>query len=787
MEELNQPLLNAVQKMFDSLKGEIQQNAIETNLAFRNMQDELEQVKKSRSKPNSGNTTPDTQNRFTTPVNSGGGGIASLGSGNLQMIAPTTYQDSKLRKQSSQAEFAEDAAAEKAFIEAKEQEAARTARRQSIVATMAASRVEDTGVQNFRTLQLPPYDHIKLDSLSLKACIKFFKNARLFQTTHSYSLKIQPITSQGVRAQLDRMLLKNGNVVNRRIVSSVLQLTLEDVFFLVQQILIPDNPVEFVTVLQDAIFLRGVEREKYEVVIDETFSDFYTSIIDYRDDFKIGVELLGWWDSTSGKKKPLINNKENGLVRCFLSKLPKQFGSLILALINETEFSSLEEFLSGFFEQVNKLYEQSQGVTKINKALKSRFSKSGSGAASLGDKSSASGGRTWPRASATSNKSSVSSLTAKREPLYEGDRSSEDSDNNSVEAYKTVHYQDFTGSSSSGSDTDSNKGRRQPVHQISSQKKFSGKANNGSEGPRGCIRYIFGRCEAGAGCKFSHEESVLCETAAFQVDAFMKTKYYQMARAKGIAKASVAAVRWVEDVEELGFTDAEVLRNTFLHSLPDACLQRAVYKSGDIKLSSGSSLVVPKILIDSGAVQANYLSKRFVDKHRDVLGGCIKHRPMRAYLADHKTKVDISEVAELKICFEHGGLKYEIVEIFLIFDMAEGGNDAIIGLPTIVRKLLDLFVSMLYEANKLCSELEDGAVNNLLVDFSSAEDNSVPVEPWSQPKDQIAQEDLDTPLPGCFIDALNHMEKGVAEAEIEYKASFAKHVAAEFAQTTDVI
>ena len=134
----------------------------------------------------------------------------------------------------------------------------------------------------------------------------------------------------------------------------------------------------------------------------------------------------------------------------------------------------------------------------------------------------------------------------------------------------------------------------------------------------------------------------------------------------------------------------------------------------------------------------------------------------------------------------HNGEKHEIEETFLIFDM-NGGNDAIIGLPTIVRKLLDLFVSMLYEANKLCSEIERDVVSNLFVDSSSAVDKGVPVEPWSQPKDEIAQEDLETPLPGCFVDALHHMEKGVVEAELEYKALFSDHVAAEFAKTTEVI
>ena len=639
-------ILKELVKINDTLIR-LNQSDVEHKIAFEELNGKIEEVREMKSKRSSRSNSPgisvDGEKTLLTPNVSRGGGFVFNESD--QIIASTIFNESKSRKQSSHSELVNDAAAEKLLKEAKERfemekESTRVAKRQSIVSSMSAQKDEDTGVQNFRTLQLPTYDHIKLEAINLKSCIKFFKSARLFQVTHSFYLRIQPITSEKVRAQLDRMLIKNGSVVNGREVRGVIDLKLEEVFTLVHQILIPDNAVEFYSVLHDAVFLRGVDRDRVEVLIDETFEDFYTNLITYRDEFLIGVELLvhGGIDSY---KIPPINNKENGLVRCFLSKIPRQFGALILALTNRQDFLTVDKFMSEFFEQVNKLYEQSVTVVKINKALQSRVQKKQDSENTSSKKSSANGGRTWPRASYPTQKSHVSAVSSERGPVYKGYFSSGDSDNNSVEAYTAVHYNNFSGSSASSSDNDSSsRSRRHSVHQVTLQKKQVGKG--GSEGPRGCIRFIFGRCEAGTRCMFSHEEGVLCETAVFQAESFMKTKYYQMAKAKGIVKTTVAAVRMVEDVKELGGSEAEVLKSTFLHSLPDACLKSAVYKSGDIKLPCGKSLEVPKVLIDSGAIQANYLSKNFVDKHRDLLKDCIKQRPMRAYLADHKTKVEIS-------------------------------------------------------------------------------------------------------------------------------------------------
>eukprot|EP01040_Poterioochromonas_malhamensis_P012520 gene12520-biopygen2685 len=59
--------------------------------------------------------------------------------------------------------------------------------------------------------------------------------------------------------------------------------------------------------------------------------------------------------------------------------------------------------------------------------------------------------------------------------------------------------------------------------------------------------------------------------------------------------------------------------------------------------------------------------------------------------------------------------------------------------------------------------------------------------PWSYVQEEVAPEDLDTPLPSSFPDALHFMEMSHEEAVKEFHSQFEKHVHKDFAEATPIL
>eukprot|EP01040_Poterioochromonas_malhamensis_P027183 gene27183-biopygen3580 len=59
--------------------------------------------------------------------------------------------------------------------------------------------------------------------------------------------------------------------------------------------------------------------------------------------------------------------------------------------------------------------------------------------------------------------------------------------------------------------------------------------------------------------------------------------------------------------------------------------------------------------------------------------------------------------------------------------------------------------------------------------------------PWSYVQEEVAPEDLDTPLPSSFLDALHFMEMSHEEAVKEFHSQFEKHVYKDFAEATPIL
>ena len=180
-------------------------------------------------------------------------------------------------------------------------------------------------------------------------------------------------------------------------------------------------------------------------------------------------------------------------------------------------------------------------------------------------------------------------------------------------------------------------------------------------------------------------------------------------------------------------------------------------------------------LLDSGALQSNYIGRKYYESIKDQIPGSLKNVNYSVVLADGETRIPITEAVELYISLvsPDGNRTYYLKERFLIMDSHER---LIIGLPTIVKKLLNLFIEMLnsVDIENEVSRPEQEPVNVIIK------------EPWSV-IEEPAPEDEETPMPCSFPDALHYLSISHDEAVREYKEMLPSHVSPEFQNSTGIM
>ena len=80
-----------------------------------------------------------------------------------------------------------------------------------------------------------------------------------------------------------------------------------------------------------------------------------------------------------------------------------------------------------------------------------------------------------------------------------------------------------------------------------------------------------------------------------------------------------------------------------------------MHKNGELKLPTGDSLTLDKILFDSGALHSSYISKELVDQNRNELTPFLVPSPGLGRLGDNKTMANVKESLVIPVAFYHEG------------------------------------------------------------------------------------------------------------------------------------
>jgi hypothetical protein len=192
--------------------------------------------------------------------------------------------------------------------------------------------------------------------------------------------------------------------------------------------------------------------------------------------------------------------------------------------------------------------------------------------------------------------------------------------------------------------------------------------------------------------------------------------------------------------------------------------------------------IMIKVLMDTGALCANYVSKHLVDDIRTTLleeNNIIKQRT-RISLADDSKRVTSEEKVILTIQIIGKTTKQMYKGEFIVLNMGE--NDVIIGLPAILEELWDFFKG---ELEFTRHTKRQSGISLLALDMTKEYDGEL-TQPWQFRSGEEAPEEQEVPLPAQFEFASSFLGKSREEAVQEYKDMFDEHIDPEFRANTSV-
>jgi hypothetical protein len=230
-------------------------------------------------------------------------------------------------------------------------------------------------------------------------------------------------------------------------------------------------------------------------------------------------------------------------------------------------------------------------------------------------------------------------------------------------------------------------------------------ASAGNGLPRGCFQLLFfGQCSRGADCKHSHDSQSLKAAHEFY-SSKLKMSPHKDPLSRPILKNPAGGAKFSHifdsAVHPSSLFDEPMLEDFYLDLVsqnnPAATLFSAVQLPGTIKLGQNQHLHLPCVLLDSGALHSNYISKSFVDKHREVLTPYLKPCSGTLTLGDGTTTSSYSEILQIQLSFVDTLKCIHDAEVRMcVFQTSP--NDAIIGLPSIICKFSELHKTLIDSA-----------------------------------------------------------------------------------------
>ena len=97
------------------------------------------------------------------------------------------------------------------------------------------------------------------------------------------------------------------------------------------------------------------------------FKPLYSSILVYKQNFQKLYDFLA--DGIKSEYIPRADNKDGGLIKIFIDKIPMGIGRRMYHNLNKEKFTYMDDFIKAFYSQLQVLHEVSVEVTKLSSVI----------------------------------------------------------------------------------------------------------------------------------------------------------------------------------------------------------------------------------------------------------------------------------------------------------------------------------------------------------------------------------------------------------------------------------
>ena len=666
-------------------------------------------------------------------------------------------------------------------------------RRASYVHSLAIDSKKSKKDKNLIIFQQPPkYDHIMLESFSIRKIFSFIDQVYEYQSRNGISLPVAALLSEKVRGQL----LAHHPTIS---INQFYELEVSKIFRYLLKEVRPKTKLAFIDCLERHVSFELPHNYRPSA---SDFKPFYDALLLYRKNFERVFDAISFHNENN---IPLVENKDGGLIKVFLDKIKFDYGKNLFKLFPKKKFKSIDDFLNTFYLEVEQDFKRYKRARETNSHFggteyvsrshsskpvqltkphayphKKKFTH-GKLNAILGDQDEDESNNDMrdnheheKAIDAFDLNSSIVEPTQVSTYQSEGESSDERDEDNYDQKGEAADTNVEVSDEETRAEESLTQQLQQELAYVTNQ---ANSANNSkpSDVPNGCFQLLlYGKCAKAppSKCSYSHDPKILVRTHYYITKLLQNSKYKpsNVIRKPPSSLGHISLDYYPDRHREM----QGVMHNLFLSSMPEANLLSSVHRQGYFDTDSGELLTVPKVLFDTGALHSNYVSKRFVDLNHEVLSPYLQECSGVVTLADNKTKASIDQLLRIPTVFiGDNGCNHRAVIDFCVFDMSS--NDAIIGLPSIIMHFNVLFKDMI-----------DQGVRSLHPEPNLFSVDTT-VYPWTKPIALEAPEDVDTAIPCSFPEPLHFMEMTTDEAIKEFLSLIPTHVDPKFSAATPVI
>lgn len=203
-------------------------------------------------------------------------------------------------------------------------------------------------------------DHIRYKKSSIRNFFEFWELVNEYELRERTTLPVNTLIEKTVREHListDRNRLGTGKFYT---------LDREELYNLMQEQFRPADKLDFMKQLENNVdFVFSAHFRP----TPEYFRPFYDALLLYISTFTKTFEILSYGSDDLKTNVPRCDSKPGGLVKAFVAKIPFEYGSRTLLLMEETKWPTLLDFIRDFQKVMDRHKEDAERARKLRRTF----------------------------------------------------------------------------------------------------------------------------------------------------------------------------------------------------------------------------------------------------------------------------------------------------------------------------------------------------------------------------------------------------------------------------------